>query len=164
MHIFFWYTEFFEALQWCPRNFSALCDRKNSTGKRDTPLFIHKTFRNQSFVKKSRIPSRSSSALWDKNFSTEFRDIPFLCIKFCDTRIFLKHRIVPQQNFWVLCDKIFPGRNVIPPTTHKIFRYQSFSGKQKCSFTKLFFPVLWHKKFWQNRDAPPPSYAWKFSN
>ena len=119
------------------------------------PLFIHKTFRKQNFFKNSTIHLRSSSALWDKNFSTEFRDIPFLCIKFCDTRIFLKHRIVPQQNFSVLCDKIFRGRNVIPPTTHKIFRYQSFSGKQKCSFTKLFFPVLWHKKFWQNRDAPP---------
>ena len=39
------------------------------------------------------------------------------------------------------------------------FRYQKNSGKQKGSSTKLFVSVLWDKKFRQNRDAPPPSYA-----
>ena len=43
------------------------------------------------------------------------------------------------------------------------FRHQKISGKQKGSFTKLFVSVLWDKKFRQNRDAPSPSYAWKFS-
>ena len=34
------------------------------------------------------------------------------------------------------------------------FQHQKFSAKQKGSFTKLFFSVLWDKKFRQNRDAP----------
>ena len=53
---------------------------------------------------------------------------------------------------------------MISPLFSKFFfRYQKISGKHKVSFTKLFVSVLWDKKFRQNRDAPPPSYAWKFS-
>ena len=47
---------------------------KKFDGKRDTPLFIHKTFRNQNFFKNSWSPLRSFSALWDKNFSSKNRD------------------------------------------------------------------------------------------
>ena len=230
----FRHSDFFEALKWCPRNFSAPSDQNFSTEKRDTPLLIHKTFRHQNFIENSRIPLRSFSALWEKNFSTESSVILFLCIKFCDTRIFLKQRnrsattffgtawqkfstekrdtpsvsdalnLTKPQFLWniegvltntfytvtpnfsdrktwypLLCisffdtpiflkqwrdaheiirhcgTKIFRGKNVIPATLHKTFRYQSFSGKQKGSSTKLFVSVLWDKKFRQNRDAPP---------
>ena len=44
---------------------------------------------------------------------------------------------------------------MIPIILHKSFHFQSFSGKQKGSFTKLFVSVLWDKNFRQNRDAPP---------
>ena len=89
---FFRNSDFFEALKWCPRIFSAPSDQNFSTEKRDTPLFIHKTFRHQNFIENSRIPLRSFSALWEKNFSTESSVIFFWCIKFCDKRIFLKQR------------------------------------------------------------------------
>ena len=52
---------------------------------------------------------------------------------------------------------------ISPLLSINFFRYQKISGKQKGSFTKLFVLVLRDKKFRQNRDAPPPSYAWKFS-
>ena len=146
MHKIFQYSVFFEALNWYPRNFSAVWDQKESTEKRDTPLFIHKSFRNQNVFKNSRIPSGNFSALWDKNFSTEFRDFPFLCIKFCDTGIFLKHRTVPQRLFSVLCDKSFRRRNVVPPPSlmHKIFRYPRFPETMKGCPRK--FSALWHQK------------------
>ena len=52
MHKIFRYPKFSETLEGCPRNFSALWDQKFSTKKRDTPLFIHKTFWNQKFPQK----------------------------------------------------------------------------------------------------------------
>ena len=53
---------------------------------------------------------------------------------------------------------------ICPLLSITLFRYQKISGKQKGYFTKLFVSVLWDKKFPQNRDAPPPSYAWTFSS
>ena len=155
MHKIFRYSDFCEALKWCPRIFSAPSDQKFSTEKRDTPLFIHKNFRHQNFTENSTIPLRSFSALWDKIFSTEFSDIAFLCIKFCDTRIFLKHRTVPQWHFSVMCDKSFQGRIVIPPPSlmHKIWRYHKVSETLKgCPQN---FSALWHQKFpTEKRDTP----------
>ena len=52
---------------------------------------------------------------------------------------------------------------ICPLLSINFFRYQKTSGKQKGSFTKLSVSVLWDKKFRQNQDAPPLSYAWKFS-
>ena len=155
MHKFFRYSDFFEALKWCPRNFSAVWDQKISTEIRDTPPFIHKNFRHQNFIENSRIPLRSFSALWDKNFSTEFSDIPFLCIKFCDTPIFLKHQTVPQRHFLVLCDKSSRGRNVIPPPSlmHEIWRYPKLS--ETLNGCPPNFSTLWHQKFpTEKRDTP----------
>ena len=52
MHKFFRYPNFSETLKGCPRNFLAVWDQKFWTEKRDTPLFMHKTFRNQNISQK----------------------------------------------------------------------------------------------------------------
>ena len=60
MHKIFRYLKFSETLKGCPRNFSALWDKKFSTEKRDTPLFIHKTFlKPKIFSKKVGFPYES---------------------------------------------------------------------------------------------------------
>ena len=77
---------------------------------------------------------------------------------------FLKNSRIPLRKFSALWDiKNSTENRDMPPLIHNFFRYQKISGEQKGSFTKLFVSVLWDKKFRQNRDAPRPSYAWKFS-
>ena len=96
---------------------------------------------------------------------TEKRDTPFSSIKLFETKNFSqKNSRILLRKFSALWDiKISTEKRDKPPLFQIFFRYQKISGKQKGSFTKLFVSVLWDKKFRQNRDAPPPSYAWKFS-
>ena len=134
---------------------SALSDQNFSTEKRDTPLFITKTFRHQNFFKNCRVPSRNFSAMCDKNFSSEFSDIPFLCINFCETRNFLKHRTVPQRHFSELCDKSFRGRNLIPPPSlmNKIWRCPKFFETLKGCPPNI--SALWHQKLSTKKHDTP---------
>ena len=49
IHKKFRYPHFSETLKRCPQKVSALWDQNFPTGKRDTPVFIHKTFWNRKF-------------------------------------------------------------------------------------------------------------------
>ena len=52
---------------------------------------------------------------------------------------------------------------ICPLLPINFFRYHKFSGKHKVYFTKIVVSFLRDKIIRQNRDAPPPSYAWKLS-
>ena len=76
MHKISRYPKFSETLKVCPRNFSALWDKKFSTEKRDTPC-MHKIFRFPRFSETLKGCPRNFSALWDQKFSTETCDTPY---------------------------------------------------------------------------------------
>ena len=98
-----------------------------------------------------------------KNFRRKNVRPPFSSIEIFETRNFLKNSRIPLRFFRYCETWNFQLKIVICPLlSKKFFRYQKFSGRQKGSFTKIFVSVLWDKKNWQNRDAPP-SYASKIS-
>ena len=90
-------------------------ETKKFRRKNVTHLFIHKTFRNQSFFKNSSIPLWNFSVLWDNLFPIDICDIPLLCIEFFDTRRFLIHRRVPRKIFRHYETKMFHHKIVTPP-------------------------------------------------
>ena len=111
---------------------------------------MHKFFRYPKFSETLKGCPRNFSALWDQKISTEKCDTPFSSIKLFEPKNSKRH-------------KNFDWKSWYAPSSINFFRYQKISGKQKGSFTKLLVSVLWDEKFRQNRDAPPPSYAWNFS-
>ena len=138
------------------RSFSALWDKIFSAEFSDIPFLCIKFCDTRIFLKHRTVPQRHFLVLCDKSFRRRnVIPLPLWCISFFDTPNVLKHWRDAHDIFQHFGTKIFRRKNVIPPITHKIFRYQSFSGKEKGSFTNLFVSVLWDKKFWQNRDAPP---------
>ena len=105
------YPNFSETLKGCPPNFSALWDQNFPAGKRDTPVFIHKTFWNRNFSQKH----------WDsltKIFGTvrqKFVDgtlwYPHLSINFFDTPIILKTWTEAHEIFFgTVRQKVFDGK------------------------------------------------------
>ena len=71
----------------------------------------------------------------------------------------------PTKSFGAVRQKTFDGNSWYPPFIHKLFRHRPeffWNTSQKGSPFEVFW-VPWDKKFRQNRDAPSPSYAWKFS-
>ena len=137
----------------------------------DTPTFLrhwresHEIFRHcetKNFRRKIVIPPIMHKIFRYPKFSETLKGCPrnFSSIKLFETKIFSKTVGFPYESV----RQKFRLKIVICPLLSIIlFRYQKISGKQKGSFTKLFVSVRWDKKFRQNRDAPRPSYAWKFS-
>ena len=99
MHKIFRYPKFSGTLKGCPRNILALWDQKFWTEKRDTPLFMHKTFRNQNISQKQYDSLTRFFGIVRQNFRLKivilpsaFPPPPLLSIIFFDTRFFLIHR------------------------------------------------------------------------
>ena len=122
------------------------CETKNfPTGKRDTPVFIHKNFLK---------PKIFSEILGFSNESFRHREtkklrrknlISLLCMKIFDTPNILKHWRDDPEIFRHCETRIFRQKNVIPPSMHKSFRLPHFSETLKeCPRN---FSALWDKKF-----------------
>ena len=98
MHKIFRYPKFSGTLKGCPRNILALWDQKFSTENRDTPLFMHKTFRNQIISQKPYDSLTRFFGIMRQNFRLKIVILPppfpppLLSIIFFDTRFFLIHR------------------------------------------------------------------------
>ena len=77
---------------------------------------------------------------------------------------FLKNSRIPLRKFSAVWDiKISTKNRDMPPLIHNFFSITENFRKTEGFRYKVFVSVLWDKKFRQNRDAPRPSYAWKFS-
>ena len=130
------------------------CETKNfPTGKRDTPVFIHKNFLKPKIF--SEILGFSNESFRHRETKKNRRKIviPVLGIKFFNTPKFLTHWREAHENFRHSETKIFRRRNVIPPSMHKSFRYPQLSETLKgCPWN---FSTLWDKKFLREKCDTP---------
>ena len=88
MHKYFRYPDFFEALKWCPRNFSALWDRKSST--------------------ENVIPLFSSTKLFETRIFSKTVGVPYEVFRHCETKIFHQKIVTPscikyENQWWNWC-------------------------------------------------------------
>ena len=169
MHKFFRYPKFSETLKGCPRNFLALWDQKFWTEKRDTPLFMHKTFRNQIISQKPYDSLTRFFGIVRQNFRLKivilpppFPPPPPLIHNFLRYQIFSDTQIrkVPLRNFSALRQKNFDTKSWDKSLKHKIFRYPKLVTHWRFPLRNL--SALWDRHFLtENRDtpsSPPPSY------
>ena len=119
MHKIFRYPKFSGTLKGCPRNILALWDQKFWTEKRDTPLFMHKTFRNQNISQKQYDSLTRFFGIVRQNFRLKIVILPppspppLLCIIFFRYQIFSDTQIrkVPLRNFSALRQKKISTQN-----------------------------------------------------
>ena len=151
------YPKFSETMRGCPRNFSALWDQNFPTGKRDTPVFILKTFWN-------RIFSQKQWGSLTKVFGTVRQKIfdgklwyPLLSINVFDTPNFLKHWRGAHQVFRHCETKTFRRENVIPPfSSIKLFETVYFL--RNSGISNESFPHCETKSFRRKIVIPPSKH------
>ena len=113
-HKVFRYSNFSETLNGCPRNFSALWDKKLSTENCDTPI-MHKIVRYPKFSETLKGCPPNFSALWDQNFPTGKRDTPVFIHKTFWNRMFSQKQWDSLTKFSAIRDKKFSTKNCDAP-------------------------------------------------
>ena len=152
MHKIFRYPKFSETLKGCPRNFSALWDKKFSTENCDTPYYAWNFSIPQIFWNIEGMSTKFFGTVRPKIFDRKTW-YPLVCIKFFDTPNFLKHWRDAHEIFRHCETKNFRRKNVIPPIMHETFRYPKFSETLK-GYPRNF-SALWDQKFsTEKRDTP----------
>ena len=149
------------------RSFSALWDKIFSTEFSDIAFLCIKFCDTRIFLKHRTVPQWHFSVLCDKSIrGRNVIPLRLWCIKLDDTSTFWNIEGMPTQFFGTVTPKSSDGKTWYPLSHKNFFVTKVFPGKQKGSFTKLFVSVLWDKKIWQNRDAPPLMHEnfriWKF--
>ena len=158
MHKISRYPKFSETLKVCPRNFSALWDKKFSTEICDTPYYAESFSIRQIFWDIEGMPTNFFGTVRPKIFDGKTW-YPLVCIKFLDTPNFLKHWRYAHEIFRHCETKSFRRKNVIPPVcikffdspdflkhwrdAHEIFRHCETKNFRR----KLVIPPIMHKVF-----------------
>ena len=150
----FRYPKFSETLKGCPRNFSALWDKKFPTEKRDTTLFIHKVFWKQKFSRKHwDFLTKVFGTVRNKNFDWKSWYAPSYPWIFFDTRKFPGNRKVPLKIFsFRSCGTKSSVKTVKPPPSNA---WKEFFWNIKV-FSNEIFGYSETKTSTENRDTPLP--------
>ena len=124
------------------RNFSALWNKKFSTGNRDTPVpLIPKFFRYQKFFETEGTPYEVFWSYDAKNFrQNHVTHVPIICMKIFDTRLFWKTETVSYEDFRHCERKISTQKCDFALSCKKLFRSPKNSDTLNCS-PRLFGTV-----------------------
>ena len=119
MHKVLRYPKFSETLKWCPRNFSALWDKKFSNKNCDNPYCAWKFSIPQIFWDIEGMPNFFGTVR-QKIFDRKLW-YPLLCIKFFDIPIFPKHWSDAHEIFRHWDQKFLTERRDTPFSFIKLF-------------------------------------------
>ena len=148
------------------RKFSALRDKKLSTGNRDEPLLIHKFFFDTRNFPENRVVPLHSFLFWSretKNFDKTVMPPPLPWMKIFDKRIFLNHQSVLQWMFRYSMTKTSRPTLIPPPLLSiKYFSLPAVFWSTE-GFSGEVFSVLWEKQNFDKTVKPPVSSAWNSS-
>ena len=166
MHKLFRFSKVSETHKVSSTKFSALWNKKFSTGDRDiTPLLSVKVFDTSKILKHCRISKPKSSTLSDKKFwrkTAIHTPVPSSPWKFLTPESFRNQEGSPNGIFWYSETKNTRRSFVISPSyAKKISNPEDF-----WHIEKIHRELFWHcetKKYQRKKVIPPPSFLWNTS-